>query len=60
VDVLLPDESTPELYRRISAQLAQAGTFIPQNDIWIAAVAKPTRVRSEFEFELIVKIAIHN
>jgi len=39
VDVLLPDESTPELYGRISAQLAQAGTPIPQNDIWIAAIA---------------------
>jgi predicted nucleic acid-binding protein len=39
VDVLLPDESTPELYGRISAQLAQAGTSIPQNDIWIAAIA---------------------
>ena len=39
VDVLLPDESTPELYGRISAQLAQAGSSIPQNDIWIAAIA---------------------
>jgi tRNA(fMet)-specific endonuclease VapC len=39
VDVLLPDESTPELYGRISAQLALAGTPIPQNDIWIAAIA---------------------
>jgi tRNA(fMet)-specific endonuclease VapC len=39
VDVLVPDESTPELYGRISAQLAQAGTPIPQNDIWIAAIA---------------------
>ena len=39
VDVLPPDESTPELYGRISAQLAQAGTPIPQNDIWIAAIA---------------------
>jgi tRNA(fMet)-specific endonuclease VapC len=39
VDVLLPDESTPELYGRISARLAQAGTPIPQNDIWIAAIA---------------------
>lgn len=39
VDVLLPDESTPELYGRIAAQLAQAGTPIPQNDIWIAAIA---------------------
>jgi len=39
VDVLVPDESTPEIYGRISAQLAQAGTPIPQNDIWIAAIA---------------------
>ena len=39
VDVLPPDESTPELYGRISALLAQAGTPIPQNDIWIAAIA---------------------
>ncbi len=39
VDVLLPDESTPEIYGRISAQLARAGTPIPQNDIWIAAIA---------------------
>jgi predicted nucleic acid-binding protein len=38
VDVLLPDEATPELYGRIFAQLAQAGTLIPQNDIWIAAM----------------------
>ncbi len=39
VDVLVPDESTPEVYGRISAQLAQAETPIPQNDIWIAAIA---------------------
>jgi tRNA(fMet)-specific endonuclease VapC len=39
VDVLLPDEATPELYGRIFAQLAQAGTLIPQNDIWIATLA---------------------
>ena len=30
---------TPETYGRISAQLAKAGTPIPQNDIWIAALA---------------------
>jgi tRNA(fMet)-specific endonuclease VapC len=39
VDVLLPDKSTPEIYGRISAQLSQLGTPIPQNDIWIAAIA---------------------
>ncbi len=38
LDVLVPDESTPEIYGRISAQLARAGTPIPQNDIWIAAI----------------------
>ncbi len=37
--MLLSDESTPELYDRISAQLAKAATPIPQNDIWIAAIA---------------------
>jgi tRNA(fMet)-specific endonuclease VapC len=39
VDVLLPDETTPEIYGRISAHLAHSGTPIPQNDIWIAAIA---------------------
>jgi tRNA(fMet)-specific endonuclease VapC len=39
VEVLVPDEFTPELYGRIAAQLAQAGAPIPQNDIWIAAIA---------------------
>jgi len=39
VVVLAPDEATPEIYGRISAQLAQSGTPIPQNDIWIAATA---------------------
>ena len=42
VNVLLPDGSTPEVYGRISAQLAGAGTPIPQNDIWIAAIALQT------------------
>ncbi len=39
VEVLGPDESTPLIYGRISAQLAKTGTPIPQNDIWIAATA---------------------
>ena len=39
VEVLPHDESTPERYGRISAQLARSGTPIPQNDIWIAATA---------------------
>lgn len=39
VNVLGNDESTPEVYGRISAQLARSGTPIPQNDIWIASIA---------------------
>jgi tRNA(fMet)-specific endonuclease VapC len=38
--VLLPDERTAELYGQIKAELAQAGTPIPDNDIWIAALAR--------------------
>jgi len=38
--VLLPDERTAELYGRIKAELAQAGTPIPDNDIWIAALTR--------------------
>ena len=38
--VLAPTESTAALYGAIHAELAMAGTPIPQNDIWIAAVAR--------------------
>jgi tRNA(fMet)-specific endonuclease VapC len=36
---LMPTVMTAEHYGRIRAQLAKAGTPIPENDIWIAAVA---------------------
>ncbi len=39
VVVLFSSFATAEHYGRIRAQLAQAGTPIPENDIWIAAVA---------------------
>ena len=39
VDVILPDEETPQQYGRISAQLHRDGSPIPQNDIWIASIA---------------------
>jgi tRNA(fMet)-specific endonuclease VapC len=38
--LLLPDEATAVTYGEIYAELAQAGTPIPQNDIWIAAQAR--------------------
>ena len=42
VDVLLPDDQTPLVYGRIASELAQKETLIPQNDIWIAAMALQT------------------
>lgn len=38
VDVLLPSWETAEQYARIFVQLKQAGTPIPDNDLWIAAL----------------------
>jgi tRNA(fMet)-specific endonuclease VapC len=38
--LLLPDETTAINYGEIHAELAQAGTPIPQNDLWIAAQAR--------------------
>jgi len=39
VDVLLPDNQPPLVYGRIASELAQKETLMPQNDIWIAAMA---------------------
>jgi tRNA(fMet)-specific endonuclease VapC len=38
-DVLTPDQGTSKHYGKIAAELAQAGTPIPQNDIWMAALS---------------------
>ena len=38
--LLLPDNNTAEEYGQIKAELAQAGALIPDNDIWIAALAR--------------------
>lgn len=38
VDVLLPDLATAEYYARLFVQLKRAGTPIPDNDLWIAAL----------------------
>ena len=38
VDVLLPGRETAEHYARLFVQLKRAGTPIPNNDVWIAAL----------------------
>jgi tRNA(fMet)-specific endonuclease VapC len=38
--LLLPDQGTAENYGRVKAELAEAGRPIPDNDIWIAALAR--------------------
>jgi tRNA(fMet)-specific endonuclease VapC len=39
VGVLLPGRDTAEHYARLFVQLKRAGTPIPDNDLWIAALA---------------------
>ncbi len=38
--LLLPDEATAEQDGRVKAELARIGRLIPENDVWIAAVAR--------------------
>ena len=39
VGVLLPDRETAEHYARLFVQLKRSGTPVPDNDLWIAALA---------------------
>lgn len=39
VNILLPGVETAEAYGRLFVQLKRAGTPIPNNDLWIAALA---------------------
>jgi predicted nucleic acid-binding protein len=39
VAVLLPGRETAEQYARLFVQLKRAGTPVPDNDLWIAALA---------------------
>jgi predicted nucleic acid-binding protein len=39
VGVLLPQRETAEHYARIFVQLKRAGTPVPDNDLWIAALS---------------------
>jgi len=38
VDVLLATRETAEHYARLFVQLKRAGTSVPDNDLWIAAL----------------------
>jgi tRNA(fMet)-specific endonuclease VapC len=44
VIVLSPGLATAEHYGRIRATLSNAGTPIPENDIWIAAIAQENQL----------------
>ena len=39
-EVLFADRETTEVYGEVKAELARIGKPIPQNDIWIAAIAR--------------------
>jgi tRNA(fMet)-specific endonuclease VapC len=39
IAILLPGRETAERYARLFVQLKRAGTPIPDNDLWIAALA---------------------
>ncbi len=38
--IILPNETTAELYGRIKGELSTEGRTIPENDVWISAVAR--------------------
>jgi tRNA(fMet)-specific endonuclease VapC len=38
--LLLPDQITSERYGQLKSELADIGRLIPDNDIWIAAMAR--------------------
>ncbi|HXP60937.1 MAG TPA: PIN domain-containing protein, partial [Dongiaceae bacterium] len=61
VALLSPGLATAEHYGRIRAQLAKAGTPIPENDIWIAALALehqlPLAAR-DAHFDLVIRLPV--
>ena len=61
VVVLTPTTATAEKYGQIRAQLARAGTPIPENDIWIAGLAMEHRlplVARDTHFDLVVGLQV--
>ena len=49
--LLMPDRSTSEWYGQVKAELARIGKLIPDNDIWIAAMAR------QFDLPLVTRDA---
>ena len=59
VSVLLPSRETAEHYARIFVQLKRAGTPVPDNDLWIAALALEhdlTLITRDQHFERIAQL----
>lgn len=60
VDVLLPGRETAEHYARLFVQLRRAGTPVPDNDLWIAALALEhdlTLITRDRHFERIPRLS---
>lgn len=61
VGVLLPGRETAEHYARLFVQLKRAGTPVPDNDLWIAALALQhdlTLVTRDSHFERIPQLVL--
>jgi tRNA(fMet)-specific endonuclease VapC len=61
VEVLAVDWETARLYAEIMVSLRQAGTPIPSNDVWIAAVAAQTAstvLTYDDHFRSIVRVSV--
>lgn len=59
VSVLLPSRETAEHYARVFVQLKRAGTPVPDNDLWIAALALEhdlTLITRDRHFERIAQL----
>jgi tRNA(fMet)-specific endonuclease VapC len=62
VETLAVDTETARLYAEIVVSLRQAGTPIPSNDVWIAAVAAQTAstiLTYDDHFRSIVRVSAH-
>ena len=61
VDLLVADKETSVFFGQIAAALAMAGTPIPQNDIWIAALAWQTGLpvaTTDDHFDRVTNLAV--